>query len=98
VLLILSEHSINSDWVEDEVTAGFEEERNRGERHEARRSRPFDCIAGGAVRESFGLTGVPTSDSCASKDAPAAFLPAFTNTPNQSLGLAGLDHRAGLGS
>jgi uncharacterized protein YjbI with pentapeptide repeats len=25
VLLILSEHSINSDWVEDEVTAGFEE-------------------------------------------------------------------------
>jgi uncharacterized protein YjbI with pentapeptide repeats len=31
VLLILSEHSINSDWVEDEVTAGFEEERNRGE-------------------------------------------------------------------
>jgi hypothetical protein len=31
VLLILSEHSINSDWVEDEVTAGFEEERKRGE-------------------------------------------------------------------
>jgi uncharacterized protein YjbI with pentapeptide repeats len=30
VLLILSEHSINSDWVEDEVTAGFEEERKRG--------------------------------------------------------------------
>ena len=29
VLLILSEHSINSDWVEDEVTAGFEEERKR---------------------------------------------------------------------
>ena len=31
VLLILSEHSINSDWVEDEVTAGFQEERKRGE-------------------------------------------------------------------
>jgi uncharacterized protein YjbI with pentapeptide repeats len=31
VLLILSEHSIKSDWVEDEVTAGFEEERNRGQ-------------------------------------------------------------------
>jgi uncharacterized protein YjbI with pentapeptide repeats len=31
VLLILSEHSINSEWVEDEVTAGFEEERKRGE-------------------------------------------------------------------
>jgi uncharacterized protein YjbI with pentapeptide repeats len=31
VLLILSKHSINSDWVEDEVTAGFEEERKRGE-------------------------------------------------------------------
>jgi TIR domain/Pentapeptide repeats (8 copies) len=28
-LLILSEHSIKSDWVEDEVTAGFEEERKR---------------------------------------------------------------------
>ena len=31
VLLILSRDSINSDWVEDEVTAGFEEERKRGE-------------------------------------------------------------------
>jgi uncharacterized protein YjbI with pentapeptide repeats len=31
VVLILSEHSIKSDWVEDEVTAGFEEERRRGE-------------------------------------------------------------------
>jgi hypothetical protein len=31
VVLILSEHSINSDWVEDEVTAGFEEERQRGQ-------------------------------------------------------------------
>jgi uncharacterized protein YjbI with pentapeptide repeats len=31
VLLILSQHSINSDWVEDEVTAGFEEERKRNE-------------------------------------------------------------------
>jgi uncharacterized protein YjbI with pentapeptide repeats len=31
VLLILSENSISSDWVEDEVTAGFEEERKRGE-------------------------------------------------------------------
>jgi hypothetical protein len=31
VLLILSEHSITSDWVEDEVTAGFEEERKRGQ-------------------------------------------------------------------
>ena len=30
VLLILSEHSINSDWVEDEVTTAFEEERKRG--------------------------------------------------------------------
>jgi uncharacterized protein YjbI with pentapeptide repeats len=30
VLLILSKHSIKSDWVEDEVTAGFEEERKRG--------------------------------------------------------------------
>ena len=28
-MLILSEHSIKSDWVEDEVTAGFEEERKR---------------------------------------------------------------------
>jgi uncharacterized protein YjbI with pentapeptide repeats len=31
VVLILSEHSINSDWVEDEVTAAFEEERKRGQ-------------------------------------------------------------------
>jgi uncharacterized protein YjbI with pentapeptide repeats len=31
VLLILSEHSIGSDWVEDEVTKAFEEERKRGE-------------------------------------------------------------------
>src|SRR5262249_14656985 len=31
VLLILSEHSIKSDWVEDEVTAAFEEERKRGQ-------------------------------------------------------------------
>jgi TIR domain len=31
VLLILSEHSIRSDWVEDEVTAAFEEERKRGQ-------------------------------------------------------------------
>jgi hypothetical protein len=31
VVLILSEHSIKSDWVEDEVTAGFEEERMRGQ-------------------------------------------------------------------
>jgi hypothetical protein len=31
IVLILSEHSINSDWVEDEVTAGFEEERKRGQ-------------------------------------------------------------------
>ena len=30
-MLILSEHSINSNWVEDEVTAGFEEERKRGQ-------------------------------------------------------------------
>jgi hypothetical protein len=30
-VLIMSEHSINSDWVEDEVTAGFEEERQRGQ-------------------------------------------------------------------
>jgi hypothetical protein len=29
VMLILSEHSINSDWVEDEVSAGFEEQRKR---------------------------------------------------------------------
>jgi uncharacterized protein YjbI with pentapeptide repeats len=31
VLLILSEHSIRSDWVEDEVTKAFEEERKRGQ-------------------------------------------------------------------
>jgi TIR domain/Pentapeptide repeats (8 copies) len=31
VLLILSEHSIKSGWVEDEVSAGFEEERKRGQ-------------------------------------------------------------------
>jgi uncharacterized protein YjbI with pentapeptide repeats len=31
VLLILSEHSINSAWVEDEVTKAFEEERKRGQ-------------------------------------------------------------------
>jgi predicted ABC-type transport system involved in lysophospholipase L1 biosynthesis ATPase subunit len=31
VVLILSEHSIKSGWVEDEVTAGFEEERKRGQ-------------------------------------------------------------------
>jgi hypothetical protein len=31
VLLVLSEHSINSDWVEDEVTKAFEEERKRGQ-------------------------------------------------------------------
>ena len=30
VLLILSEHSIKSDWVEDEVTKSFTEERRRG--------------------------------------------------------------------
>ncbi len=30
VLLILSENSINSDWVEDEVATAFEEERRRG--------------------------------------------------------------------
>jgi TIR domain len=30
VVLILSEHSIKSGWVKDEVTAGFEEERQRG--------------------------------------------------------------------
>ena len=30
VLLILSEHSIRSGWVEDEVTAAFEEERKPG--------------------------------------------------------------------
>jgi hypothetical protein len=29
VLLILSEHSIASDWVEDEVTKAFAEERDR---------------------------------------------------------------------
>ena len=29
MLLILSEHSIDSDWVEDEVTTAFEEERKR---------------------------------------------------------------------
>jgi TIR domain len=29
VLLILSEHSIKSEWVEDEVTKAFEEERKR---------------------------------------------------------------------
>jgi hypothetical protein len=29
VLLILSEHSIKSDWVEDEITKAFEEERKR---------------------------------------------------------------------
>jgi uncharacterized protein YjbI with pentapeptide repeats len=31
VLLILSEHSIRSGWVEDEVTKAFEEERKRGQ-------------------------------------------------------------------
>jgi hypothetical protein len=31
ILLVLSEHSIGSDWVEDEVTAGFEEERKRSQ-------------------------------------------------------------------
>jgi uncharacterized protein YjbI with pentapeptide repeats len=31
LLLILSEHSIASDWVETEVMAAFEEERNRGQ-------------------------------------------------------------------
>jgi hypothetical protein len=31
VVLILSEHSIESDWVEDEVTKAFEEERKRGQ-------------------------------------------------------------------
>jgi uncharacterized protein YjbI with pentapeptide repeats len=31
LLLILSEHSIKSDWVEDEVTKAFEEERKRGQ-------------------------------------------------------------------
>jgi hypothetical protein len=31
VLLILSEHSIKSDWVEDEVTKAFAEERRRGQ-------------------------------------------------------------------
>jgi hypothetical protein len=31
VLLVLSEHSIRSEWVEDEATKGFEEERKRGQ-------------------------------------------------------------------
>jgi hypothetical protein len=31
LLLIVSEHSINSEWVEDEVTKAFEEERKRKE-------------------------------------------------------------------
>jgi hypothetical protein len=31
VLLILSEHSIKSDWVEDEVKKAYEEERKRGQ-------------------------------------------------------------------
>ena len=31
VLLILSEHSIKSDWVEDQVTKAYEEERRRGQ-------------------------------------------------------------------
>jgi hypothetical protein len=31
LLLILSDHSIKSDWVEDEVTKAFEEERKRGQ-------------------------------------------------------------------
>jgi hypothetical protein len=31
VLLILSEHSIRSGWVKDEVNTGFEEERKRGQ-------------------------------------------------------------------
>jgi TIR domain len=31
VLLVLSEHSIRSDWVEDEVKTAFEEERRRGQ-------------------------------------------------------------------
>jgi len=31
VLLILSEHSIRSDWVEDEVSKAFAEERTRGQ-------------------------------------------------------------------
>jgi TIR domain len=31
VLIILSKHSIKSEWVEDEVTKGFEEERKRGQ-------------------------------------------------------------------
>jgi uncharacterized protein YjbI with pentapeptide repeats len=31
VLLILSEHSIGSDWVEDEVKTAYEEERSRGQ-------------------------------------------------------------------
>jgi len=31
LLLILSEHSIRSEWVEDEVTKAFEEERKRGQ-------------------------------------------------------------------
>jgi hypothetical protein len=31
VLVVLSEHSVKSDWVEDAVTKGFEEERRRGQ-------------------------------------------------------------------
>lgn len=31
VLLVLSEDSLKSDWVEDEVTKAFEEERRRGQ-------------------------------------------------------------------
>ena len=30
LLLVLSEHSINSEWVEDEVDAAYEQERRRG--------------------------------------------------------------------
>jgi TIR domain len=31
VLLVLSQHSIKSDWVEDEVKTAFDEERKRGQ-------------------------------------------------------------------
>jgi hypothetical protein len=31
LLLVLSEHAIRSDWVEDEVKTSFEEERRRGQ-------------------------------------------------------------------
>jgi TIR domain/Pentapeptide repeats (8 copies) len=69
VLLILSEHSIGSNWVEDEVKTAYEEERRRGQTMPvpgpSRRCRPGDQgsmggeAAGGSQHRRFSAVEEP---------------------------------------